>query len=636
MAVQQSYLTGALVAACGALWLASPATAQELAALDSEQISDLSRLSIEELAQIPVTSVTLTAQPLSRSAASIYVIDNIDIRRSGATSLPEVLRLAPNLQAARDDAIDWSITARGSGNFGSANKLLVQIDGRSVYHPAFSGVFWDAQHRVLEDIDRIEVISGPGGTLYGANAVNGVINIISRDAFETQGWLASGTVGDADSTAALRWGGLVGKQGALRVFATGYQRGETLRSTGGGANDDWEGYQGGFRFDWRGGQDTITVQGDGHVNSYEIGQRDTNANAIVRWRRDLGETTSIETQAYWDQVDRNSPTASDIFNAYDVRTQINSMIGDHALVGGAGYRSTEDSFNPKILFALIPARRRTEFINVFAQDAIALSERATLTLGAKFEYDTFTEKIQALPNVRLAWQAGADQLFWGAVSRAVRAPNRFDRDLDLPPVLSRNTDFESEELIAYELGYRGLARGGVSVSATAFFHDYDKLRSIGPADNAPNFEFRNDIEGERWGIEAWGRTDVTDWWRAGLGIYAMNDSFRVKPGQVDLSGGLSPGADAQYQVLASSEFTLGPNTELDIRLRHVGEIDEPAVSVPAYTEADIRLGWHPTDDLELFVAGQNLLDESHPENQQAGDPTLEARRRLHLGLRWRS
>ena len=633
---QRVDVAAVVTVACAMIGSSPQASAQQFAALDAGQISDLSRLSIEELSQVPVTSVSLTAQPLSLAVGSVFVISNEDILRSGATSLPEVLRLAPNLQVARDDAIDWSITARGSGNFGSANKLLVLIDGRSVYHPAFSGVFWDAQHRVLEDIDRIEVISGPGGTLYGANAVNGVINITTRDAFETQGWLASGTLGDVDSTASVRWGGLLGEDSAVRVFAAGYKRGPVLTATGAETNDAWDGFQSGLRFDWRGAQDTLTVQADGHANEYDVGQRDTNANVIARWRRQLGDATSIETQAYWDQVDRDSPTASDIFNAYDVRTQLNTSFGAHTLVAGAGYRSVEDSFNPKILFALVPARRQTETINAFAQDEIGLSERARLTLGVKFEHDTFTDKVQILPTVRVAWQAAPDQMFWGAVSRAVRAPNRFDRDLDFPPILSRNLDFKAEELIAYAIGYRGVPHVGVSLDATVFFHEYDQLKTIGPSDTAPTLRFRNDIEGERWGVEAWARTDLTEWWRLGIGGYVMDGDFRVKPGAVDVSGGLSPGADADYQVLASSQFAIGPDTELDLRLRHVGEIDEPGVEVPAYTEADIRLGWQATDDLELFAVGQNVLDESHPENRQSGDPRLEARRRFHVGLRWRS
>jgi len=627
----QAYITAAFCAVCVTSFAAERAGAQTLIAYE-----DLEQLSIEQLANLRITSVSLTTEPLSEAAASVYVITNDDLRRSGATSIPEALRLAPNLQAARDDAFDWSITARGSGNFGSANKLLVLIDGRSVYSPVFSGVFWDAQHRMLEDVDRIEVISGPGGTLYGANAVNGVINITTRDAFETQGLLTSLTLGDVDRTAGVRWGGQLGPASAFRVFANGYERGETLLAGGGGANDAWEGGQAGFRFDWRGGEDAVTVQGDGHINTYDIGQRDTNANVILRWRRELNADAALETQLYWDQVDRDSPTASDVFNAYDIRTQLNIALGAHTLVGGVGYRSVEDSFNPKILFALTPATRRTEVANMFVQDAFDITDSLRLTLGVKFEYDTFTEEAQTLPNVRLAWQASPDHFFWGAVSRAVRSPNRFDRDLDFPPILVANTDFRSEELIAYEIGYRGLATDRVSFSATAFYHDYDQLRTIGPSSSGPALQFRNDIRGERWGVETWMRADVTPWWRLSAGFYAMNDSFEVTPGAVDLSGGLSPGADPNYQLQLGSQFALHPDIDLDIRLRHVGEISEPAVSIPAYSEANARIGWRVSENIELFLTGQNLLDESHPENRQANDPVHEERRRFSLGLRWTS
>ncbi|HYD87166.1 MAG TPA: TonB-dependent receptor [Vitreimonas sp.] len=628
MARAYAHITAALCAACVALPVSALAQTTAIA------YDELEQLSIEDLANLRISSVSLRAEPLSEAAASVYVITNDDLRRSGATSIPEALRLAPNLQVARDDAIDWSITARGSGNFGSANKLLVLIDGRSVYSPVFSGVFWDAQHRMLEDVDRIEVISGPGGTLYGANAVNGVINITTRDAFETQGLLTSVSLGDVDRTAAVRWGGQINPASAFRVFVAGYERGESLLA-GGGAGDGWEGGHTGIRFDWRGADDSVTAQADGHINTYDVDQRDTNANVVLRWTRELDADASLETQFYWDQVDRNSPNASDIFNSYDLRSQLSMRLGGHAIVAGAGYRSTEDSFVTKLpVLTLTPARRHTEIVNVFLQDSINLNPETTLIVGFKAEHDTFVEETEILPNVRLAWRPLQDHLFWAAVSRATRTPNRFDRDLGLAGVIVPNDDFVSEELFAYELGYRGLPREGLSVSATFFYHEYDELRSIGPSGGGPALQFRNDIEGERWGVEAWLRTDLTDWWRMEVGGYAMDESFGVRPGAVDLSGGLSPGADADHQVLVRSQFTLAPEVELDLRLRHVGEIDEPSVSVPAYTEADARLGWRMNENLELYLAGHNLLDESHLENRQPGDPAFETRRRVSIGLRW--
>lgn len=582
-----------------------------------QDMPDLSRLSLEELAQVEITSVSRRPEPVGRAAAAVYVIDAEDIRRSGATSLPEVLRLAPNLQVQRVNAGEYAISARGFNGYETANKLLVLIDGRSVYSTLHSGVFWDARNVPLEDIARIEVISGPGGALYGANAMNGVINIITRSAHETVGTRAQIGVGDEDQTFALRHGGRFGEAGAWRAYVTGFARDDSLRADGSDATDATSGVRVGFRTDWGVGRDRMMLQGaafetEAARNEDFSGdpQDIRGGNLMGRWTRELGDGATVEATAYYDRYERTGFGATETNDTYDLLVQHAFAWGQrHQVVWGGGYRVVESAqYSPGAVARLEPSERTLNLLNIFVQDQIALREDLVLTVGAKFEENSFTGQ-EFLPSVRLAWRRPAGDLLWGAVSRATRTPNRIERDLIFPGFLEP-ADFQSELLTAFEVGYRANPTPRSSLSVSAFYNVYDDLRTvtIDPVNVFP-LRFANGGEGETWGIEAWGSFDVTDRWRLSAGLSTLEKDFRVEAGALDISGLASVGADPEYQVLLHSQFDIRPDLELDLHLRAVDEL----VVTDAYVEADVRLGWRLNEQVELALVGRNLLEERHFE-----------------------
>jgi iron complex outermembrane recepter protein len=600
---------------------------------------DLSSLSIDELANLEITSVSRRAEPLSQAPASVYVISNADIRRSGVQTLPEALRLAPNLDVARLDALSYAISARGFNSFQSSNKLLVLIDGRSVYTQLFSGVFWEQQNVLLEDLARIEVISGPGGTLYGANAVNGVINVISKDAHETQGVLVSGAAGNEQVQGSLRYGGRFGGNGAFRVYATAFDRGNTLLPSGADAGDGWNGYQAGFRADWGAGENSFTVQGDVYDYSVEAagslitpGGSLRGQNLIGRWNRRLGDRSSLQIQAYYDNAERPAPLLSDARRTLDLLAQYDFPLAErHQVVVGGGYRWTEDEFinrlNP---FVLDPESRQISLGNVFVQDTVRLSDSLTLIAGVKLEDSDFTE-LQVMPNLRLAWQPTPRTLLWASVSRAVRNPSRIDRELVFPGLLI-NGIAGPESVVAYEAGYRGQPIANATLSVSVYFNQYDDLRTNELTTTPPIRVFvGNGAEGETYGLEAWGAYDLTDRWRISAGVNLLGKDLQPKPGVVDLSNLLAGGNDPDAQGFIRSQWTLPHDLELDVRVRAVGE--RPRPRVPGYVEADARIGWRGVEGVELYLAGFNLFDAAHPEDIDR-NLQREIRRSVLAGARW--
>jgi iron complex outermembrane recepter protein len=615
-----------LIVVTGGIVAASDAAAQT--------VEELRRLSIEDLANVEITSVSKRPQPLSQAPASVYVITSEDIRRSGAASIPEVLRLAPNLQVARLDAASYAISARGFNSFQAANKLLVLIDGRSVYTPLHGGVFWDQQQVMLEDIDRIEVISGPGGTLWGANAVNGVINIITKHSRETQGGLVGFQLGNLDKGASARYGGELGDNGTYRIYALGFERGDTVLPDGDSAGDDWDGIQTGFRMDLRGVDDAFTLQGDLYDNELDADASNSGGNLLARWNRDLGAGSALEVQAYYDRADRSALGVDDSLETFDIEAQHTLPLGTrHEIVWGGGYRLTEDEFinrlNP---FVLDPQSDTVQLGNLFVQDGITLSDDLTLTLGTKFEYSGYTG-FEYLPSARLAWQVSDTALLWSAVSRAVRTPSRIDRDLTAPGILERASDsLDSEELIAYEIGYRGQPSARSSLSVSLFYNDYDDLRALTVSPDSGLAVFGNALEGHTYGVEAWGDYRVREWWLLSAGVNLLEKDLDLKPGGIDAALSQHEGNDPEYQFSLRSRMDLADDVELDIGLRAVDDLPDPAV--PGYVELDARLGWHVTEALELSAAGFNLLDDQHPE---AGDAATrrEVPRSVYVGARWR-
>ncbi|MGZ5781577.1 MAG: TonB-dependent receptor plug domain-containing protein, partial [Burkholderiaceae bacterium] len=422
------------------------ATAQSCHAQMSH--NDLANLSLEELVNIQITSVSKKSESLSDAAASVFVITNEDIHRAGVTNLPDALRLAPNLQVAETDASGYSISARGF-NSSSANKLLVLIDGRSVYTPLFSGVFWDVQDVMLEDIDRIEVISGPGGTLWGTNAVNGVINIITRSAKDTQGGLVSLGTGNRESDAAFRYGGTIGDDGHYRVYGKSFNVKHTQTENGTEKGDAWHKSQAGFRADWKRPGDQFSIQGNAYTGregqplpgtivisgqNFALGAIPVSGvNLTTHWTHLLDDGSNLSVQAYYDRTERTvPPTFAEKLDIFDLQVQHSLRpIGAHALIWGASYRYAIDNVDNSQYVAFLPAHLDQRWSSLFAQDDITLRNDLKLTLGARAERNDYTGN-EFLPNARLAWKITPDHLLWTAASRAVRAPSRLDHDTFVP------------------------------------------------------------------------------------------------------------------------------------------------------------------------------------------------------------
>lgn len=601
----------------GCLLIGGAGTAPALAAETVSEVQDLEELSIEELADLPVRSASKREEPLSQAPTALYVITADDIHDSGARSLPEALRLAPNLQVQQVDASQYAITARGFNGTETANKLLVLIDGRSIYTPLQSQVFWNLHSPLLEDINQIEVISGPGGTLYGPNAVNGVVSITSRDSQETLGTLMRATAGAYERTAGARHGFALGGAGTARIYANWHDR-ENL--AGGSAivdgNDAYRGWQAGFRSDFGGEASHLTVQGDLFRNTSRLADGDGNRghNLLARWSRTLGTDASMQVQVYYDRFEREFTLVRDSLQTLDGEAQLNLTSGVHELVVGAGARRTRDAFiNDLNIFQLDPNRKTVWVANAFAQDRVALSPTVSLTAGAKLERSTFTGW-QVLPNARLAWQPGDRTLLWAAVSRAVRNPARVDTSLSAPPLLERNEDFRSEKLVAFEVGYRGRPSEALTLSVNAFYNRYDDIRTLeySPGGGLPLL-LSNGIEGRSYGFGAWANAQILPGWRASVGGTTLWKSFDEKPGRTDLAGLAAIGDDPRYQLVAATQIDLAPKLELALNGRHVGRIrTDPAI--PAYTELGGRLAYGVTDRFELFVAGRNLLHRDHAES----------------------
>jgi iron complex outermembrane receptor protein len=596
---------------------------------------------------LEVTSVSKSAEPLAAAAAAIYVITREDVLRSGAGSLPELLRLAPNLQVARNSSNTYAITARGF-NGTTANKLLVLIDGRSVYTPLFSGVFWDVQSVMPEDIDRIEVISGPGAALWGPNAVNGVINIITRSSRDTLATVVTAAHGDFERAARLRHGGTVGGNATWRIYGTGFQRDNTVSTTGAALNDDWHNLQAGARLDWARGKDSITLQGDFNDAAIDQNipgdQQMTGHNLLGRWTRSFNEDSELQVQAYYDYSKRRVTNGSgDTVSVYDIDIQHSFSLGTrHDLVWGGGYRVSQDRFiNPPTGGYFSPVSRDLTVGTLFVQDTISLTDDLKLTLGTKAERNSYTG-FQAMPGARLSWAISDATLLWGAVSRAVRTPARIDRDVyqnaGTTVVIGGGPDFKDEKLFAYELGYRAQIQSRASLSVSTFYNDYEDLRSFElsrtgtiPATIAGRsgflpVVFGNGMLGHTYGVEIWGDYQVTEKWRLTASYNALREKLRFAADSLDVGGIAVAGNDPRYQTSLRSAVDLPFNLQLNVSLRRVGALPDPAV--PAYTEADARLGWQ-VRNLELSLSGFGLLHKRHREFG-----TSEVTRSGILSARW--
>jgi iron complex outermembrane receptor protein len=590
-------------------------------------MADISGLSIEQLANVVVTSVSKSAEPLSAAPAAVSVITHDEIMRSGAASLPEILRLAPNLQIAQIGADSYAVTARGfNGN--AADKLLVMIDGRSVYTPLFGGVIWDEKDVLPEDIERIEVISGPGATLWGANAVNGVINVITRKAVDTQGGMLAVGGGNREARASLQYGGMLGDALSYRVYGEDFSIAHDKVSTGADAADGLTKAQGGFRLDWSPGADLVTLQGDiygGAENAIAAINTDIyGGNIQASWRHQLDDGSSFQILSYYDATRTYLRSQGYAFDTYDLEAQHNfSLGGGQNITWGAGGRLYEDRIRMTGPVQYQPPRRTMTLADMFAQDTIALSPSLNLILGIKLEADPFTG-LEPLPNARLSWKPNDKTLLWAAASRAVRAPTIFDvdlRDALVPGVvnLAGDRDFLPETVNAYEIGTRIQPARAASLSVSAYYNVYDSLRSVEIVQEAALpflWSWGNLMKADTYGVEAWGSYGLTDWWRMKAGLIVQHQDRGFKPASSGLGGVSAAGDDPNHQASLQSSMNLGDALALDANLRWVGMLPDP--KVPEYAELNARLAWRLSDTLEIAVSGFNLLHAHHLEYEQAG------------------
>jgi len=585
-------------------------------------ISSLKTLSVEQLMDIEVTSVSKHAERLADVASSIQVITQEDIQRSGALSLPEALRLAPNLQVARIDARQWAVSARGF-NSTSANKLLVLIDGRAVYTPLFAGVFWDAQNTNLMDVERIEVISGPGATQWGANAVNGVINVITKRAQDTQGLAFHAAAGDELRGAAdLRYGGARGNW-YYRGYARYLREDDVVLPSGAAVPTGWHHGQAGFRVDGElSKSDALTVLGDtyrGRVEQPAPGEVGLNgANLVGRWTRTTEQGSELQLQAYIDHWHRSIPSVfQEDLKTYDIDFQYRLHIGTrHDVTWGVGYRLIDDDIGSSATLAFLPPHVERQWANAFIQDEIELSRQIHLTLGSKLEHNDYTG-FEIQPSARISWRMTELDTLWSAVSRAVRTPSRIDREFFAPRtppfILAGGAGFDSEELIAYELGYRTQQVRRTALSLATFYNDYDDLRSIERVNASAPFPafIGNGLKGQSYGAELAAEYQPLAAWRLRLGYTEFRIHFAHRPGSTDPNPGTSESHDPRRQIALRSLVDLSAAWQLDTSYRYVSRIENQ--DLPGYRELNVRLAWEAAPSLQLAISGQNLLHAHHAE-----------------------
>jgi iron complex outermembrane receptor protein len=610
------------------------------------QERDLTELTIEELLNVEITSAARKEQKLIDAPAAVFVLRPEDLRRSGATTIAEALRLVPGVQVARLDANKWAVSARGfNGRF--ANKLLVLVDGRSVYTPLFSGVYWDAQDTLLEDVERIEVIRGPGAALWGANAVNGVINVITRPARETAGSFAQAGAGTEERLlASARYGA-----GSGDVHYRGYAK-YSERDDFSGGHDDWLLAQAGARAEWRpAAEDTLLFLGDFYAG--EAGERVTvptltspfadtfnqhvrlsGGNATVRWTRSLGPQSQLSFQAYYDHTEREGAILDERRDTVDLDFDHRFTLSDgHDLVWGGGYRVTSDELESSSTVLFESDEQTAMLAGLFVQDEVTLlRDRLKAVLGTKLEYNSYTE-LEVQPTARLLWSPDPRHAVWAAASRAVRTPSRAEADARVrvetvpgaPPTvvtLFGDDGFESEELLAFEAGYRAQPDDRLSVDLALFFNLYEDLRSLEPASPfletgagpphvvAPRVA-RNRMKARTYGAELSLRVRPADAWllQAGYAFLAMN---LVPEG--DSQDPFSERAEREsprHQAHLRSSVDLPFNLHFDAIPRYVSGLS--ALDVEGYAELDARLGWRPRPGVEVAIVGQNLLHRRHEE-----------------------
>jgi iron complex outermembrane receptor protein len=622
---------------------------QSFAHPPQEQDTDdsLKHLSLAQLGSVEVTTASKEPEEVWKTPAAVYVLTQEDIRRSGATSIPEALRLVPGVEVAQADSDHWSVSIRGFGSVLNS-KLLVLIDGRSVYTPLFSGVYWQVQATPLEDIERIEVIRGPGGTIWGANAVNGIINIITKSAKNTHGSMLAMGGGNVDQgTGAFRYGGENSHGFNYRIYGMGFTRGPQFHSDGRNF-DDWRMGQAGFRTDWdRSTRDTFTVQGDiyreiaGETTQYALysppsqvtvdaNGEFTGGNVLGRWKSVLNEKSDFQVQAYVDRTNHFEPEFGETRDTFDVDFLHHlTLPGQENFLWGLGARVSPANAVQRVpTLDFLPHHLTDQVYSGFVQDEIPVfRNQLFLTVGSKFEHNNYTG-FEVQPSVRLLWNRTARQSFWTSVTRAVRTPSRLDEDIQINffatttplPVYFRasgNRQFRSEELIAYEAGYRTLVSSRFYFDVAMFYNEYDDLYSFqvgsfflepspAPVHAILPLRTSNGIRGATKGFEVTPDWKPVNGWELKASYSYLSMELENKPGSNDPSSiPKYEGSTPRHQVVIQSFVNLPKKLEFDQTYRYVSAL--PAQLVGSYQTADTRLGWHVTRQLELSVGGQNLL-----------------------------
>ncbi|MDB6066030.1 MAG: TonB-dependent receptor, plug [Pedosphaera sp.] len=639
-------------------------------------VQDATDLTLDQLVNIRVTSVSKKETLLEQSPAAISVITQEDIRRSGLTSIPELLRMVPGMDVAQINASEWAVSARGfNGQF--ANKLQVLVDGRSIYNPIFAGVRWHVQDLVLEDLDRIEVIRGPGATLWGANSVNGVINIITKSAEETQGLLVSSSYGTAEQpSSSIRYGGELATNLFYRVYAKYVNHDEFEDSMGNETPDAWNAFRGGMRLDWEATiADRFTIQGDYYRGNFDqptqlptltppfstnitADNGETGGNVLARWTHEFSESSEITIQAYYDRMAGADADAKEVVDVYDFDLQHRfSWGGRQGIVWGMGYRYYPTYNSPSSFLNWNRQNRNDQLFSAFVQDDLTLIEnRLHLTFGSKIEHNDYTG-FEYQPSGRLLWTPSQKQTVWGAVSRAVRTPSQLDRDSQYnatvfqpspasPPVLVKifgNPNFQSEKIMSYELGYRVEPIPKLSFDLAAFYTVYDSLESIQPS-GAPFFvvapmphlvvpeSFGNGLSGETYGAELSAQWRVTEYWKLAGSYSLLHMHLRPDPSSV--------GDSPQQQFQVHSYLDLPLHLELNGAAYFVDQINPQSgtgrVQISSYVRLDAGVVWHPSKSLEIGIWGQNLLSDHHAEFASSRTTLLtEVPRSVYGKITWR-
>jgi len=605
--------------------------------------ADLTALSLDELANLEVSTVSRKPERWWSAPSGVDFVTGDDIRRAGAQNLPDALRLATGVHVGQPSARSWAISVRGM-NVLAANKISVVMDGRSLFTPFFSGVQWDAQDTLLEDVDRIEVVRGPVGALWGAFAVNGFIQILTKPAWDTPGLLLSAGTGTEDpGFFAARYGGKLGADTSYRAYGKYFQTDWTYDAKGEHAQPATDFLQSGFRLDGRRGKDTsVGLQGDFYTNQNLPLERLLTeiwgANLIGRWRRSFSADSNLQLEGYFDHTYRLIPqNFEERRDTGSASVKYRRVAGRHGLLFGVDGLVSADQIG-NIGFALLePPERTTHLAGAYVQDTLQLGAKSTFVLGLKTEHTSFSG-YEVEPSLRFAWTPGPRSTAWAAVSRGVRTPVRIDEDLVIRfsglNLFEANDDFKTETTIAYELGARHRPASAVTLDLSVFAYRYDHLRSTEPVAATPlPATFKNGLDARSHGAELSVMFQpVPALFLKGSYRY-LDLEFSKDASSRDTSNGSAEGNDAKHVLVLGAHANLPGRLELDGFLRHASALPKPAL--PGYTTLDLRLGWRPFRQLEVSLAGRNLLDRQHAEFVTTNSLNEEVHRSGTIKLTWR-